>query len=62
MKIITLLFLLTVFTFVFANAQVTKNTDTWTSYECWEVPCINDFACGQLTITETWWHNHDGSV
>ena len=62
MKKITLLFLLTVFAFGLTKAQVTKNTETWTSYECWEIPCISDFACGELTFTETWWHNPDGSI
>ena len=56
MKKITLLFLLTVFAFGLANAQVSKETHEEGPHPaCIFIECTGEMVCGEIFITHTIW-------
>lgn len=60
MKNFLLLLIIASFSFMMANAQVEKYTWTDTYSDCVWIPCTDDWACGEITFTHTYWWNADG--
>jgi len=61
MKKIALLFII-VFAFVIANAQVTKESESFSVPLEGVISCTGEWISGDITVTETYWYNKDGTI